>query len=131
MSAFEQAARLKLRFSTAKGDLTVEDLWDLPLISTVNKPNLDDIARGLFGQLKSDANVSFVIPEQKSDSTTQLKFDVVKHIIDVRLAENAAAAAAKANREKRQLILSVIAQKENEQLLSASMDDLKKMLEAL
>ena len=128
---FAQASRLKLRFSTSKGDVTVEDLWDLPLTSTVNKPNLDDIARGLFSQLKSDTNVSFVNPAQKSDATIQLKFDLVKHVIDVRLAENAAAATTAANKEKKQKLLSVLESKENEALTQMPVDELRKMIQAL
>ena len=130
---FERASRLGLRFDSIIGLLTVEDLWTLPLTSGGNsrKASLDDIARAQFALLKSDANVSFVEPTRKSNDIDQLKFDIVKHIIDVRLAENAAAATAKANKEKKQLILGIIAQKENETLLGASMDDLRKMADAL
>ena len=130
---FERASRLGLRFESAIGPLMIEDLWTLPLTSGSNsrKASLDDIARAQFALLKSDANVSFVEPTRKSNDIDQLKFDIVKHIIDVRLAENAAAATARANKEKKQLILGIIAQKENETLLGASMDDLRKMADAL
>ena len=128
---FERATRLNLRFDSSMGPLMIEDLWSLPLTSGTRKANLDDIAKAQFALLKSDANVSFVEPTRKSNDIDQLKFDIVKHIIDARLAENALAAAAKANREKKQLILGIIAQKENETLLGASLDDLKKMAEAL
>lgn len=127
---FEKAARLKVRFDSPKGQLSVEDLWDLPLTSARNA-NLDDIARGLYLQLKSDADVSFVNEAQKSDPTIQFKFDLVKHVIDVRLAENAAAAAASANREKKQQLLAILAQKENEALAGQSIDELRAAIAAL
>jgi hypothetical protein len=44
---FEKASRLKLRFSSPAGLLTVEDLWDLPLSAQAKVANLDDIAKGL------------------------------------------------------------------------------------
>lgn len=127
---FQQASRLKLRFDSQKGLLTAEDLWDLPLTSNIGKVNLDDIARSLHRQLKSGDNVSFVEVAQKSDATVQLKFDLVKHVIDTKLAENVAAATVRENREKRQRLLSLIEQKETEQLLGSSLDDLKAMLTA-
>ncbi len=128
---FQQASRLALRFATVKGDLTVEDLWLLPLISATGKANLDDIARGLYNQLKETNVVSFVTPAQKADPTVQLRFDIVKHIIGVRVAENAAAATARANREKKQALLGVLAQKENEALLAMPLDELRRQIEAL
>ncbi len=131
MSIFEKASRIKLRFASLVGPISTEDLWDLPLTSKTGKANLDDIARGVFRQLKGDDNVSFVNPEQKSNETVQLAFDVVKHVIDIRIAERDAAALAASNKERKQHILSIIAQKENEQLLGTSMDDLKKMLESI
>lgn len=128
---FEKASRLKLRFDSPKGLLSTEDLWDLPLTSNTGRANLDDIARALFGQLKSDTNISFVNADQKSDTADQLKFDVVKHIIDVRLKERAEAAVASERAAKKQLIMSIIAEKETDGLKGASLEDLRKQLEAL
>ena len=125
---FEKATRLKLRFDTAAGLLSVEDLWDLPLTSTKGRANLDDIARGLNKQLKSGDDVSFVVTDRKSDETIQLKFDLVKHVIDVRLVENQAVLLQKERAEKKQRIMSIIADKQDESLKSMSLDDLKKLM---
>ncbi len=129
---FEKASRLKVRFETPKGNLQVEDLWDLPLTSKIQgRPNLDDIARGLHKQLKNDDDVSFVEKDRKSDELIQLKFDIVKHIIEKRLVENEMAAQAKDRAEQKQLLLSIIAQKEGEQLSSMSIEDLRKKIAEL
>lgn len=129
---FEKASRLGLRFETHKGLLTVEDLWNLPLTSIRHdRANLDDIAVGLFRQLKESDTESFVKKAAKKDDTVQLAFDIVKHIIDVRIAEDEAAAIAKANAEKKRRILEIIAHKEDEQLTGLSLDDLKAMVQTL
>lgn len=130
MSNFELATRLKVRFDTPKGLLSVEDLWDLPLTS-VKGANLDDIARQLHLELRSDNDVSFVNPAQKSDTGLQLKFDLVKHVIDIRLAENAAVANLAANKQRKQHLLGIIQQKEGEALSALSVDELRKMVEDL
>jgi hypothetical protein len=129
---YEKALRMKLRFETPQGPLTVEDLWDLPLQTTrANRASLDDVARGLHLQLKSGADISFVDTAKKSDHTAQLKFDIAKHIIDVRLAENAAAATAAANKERKQHLLGILASKENEALLGMSVEELRAAIAAL
>lgn len=128
---FEQATRNKDRFETSQGLLTVEDLWDLPLTSARGRANLDDIARSLSKRLKETETESFVIKAPKADETTQRKFAVVKHIIEVRLAENEAAATIRANKEKRQQLLALIAQKENEQLQGHTLEELRAMAESL
>lgn len=131
VNIFEQAARDKLRFETKMGQLSVEDLWDLPL-THASKANLDDIAKGLYKQLKEDPNVSFVHKLQSSAvSKVQLCFDLVKHIIDVRLAEKEAAELARSNNEKKQRILAIIEGKEAEALSAKSVEDLRAMLASL
>lgn len=127
---FAKASRLKLRFETPKGLITVEDLWDLPLTSNTGKANLDDIATSLHHALKND-NISFVVKEQKPDEVAQIKFDIVIHIINTRISENDAANLARVNREKKQQILAIINQKESETLASSSIDDLRKLLESM
>lgn len=128
---FEQATRMKLRFNTPQGQLSVEDLWDLPLTSTTNKANLDAIAVGLYAELNSNRNISFVNSGSAGDQTLQLKFDIVKHIIDVRKAENASAVEARARKDQKQRLLELINQKENESLAGKSIDELRKMVEGL
>jgi hypothetical protein len=131
MNLFEQASRLSIRFTTPKGFLMVEDLWDLPLTSTTGAANLDSIAKGLNKQLKEADTESFVVKAKALDTILQLKFDIVKHIIEVRLEENETAKTAKDKKEKKQKLLSLIAQKQDEKLLGLSLEDLQKEVESL
>lgn len=130
---FEQATRQKLRFDTPRGQISVEDLWDLPLTSGAGKPNLDDIAKAAHRELRSSAETeSFVTPASTAGSELlQLKFDVVKHVIDVRVAERNAAAEAAKRRETKQRILEIVAMKEDESLRGKSLEELKAMAEAM
>ena len=126
---FEKASRLKLRFETVKGQLSVEDLWDLPLTSTT-RANLDDLASTLHLVTKTET-VSFVNKVAPANELDKLRFDIVIQIINTRLAENEATATARANREKKQQIMALIDQKQNEALGALSVEDLRKMVESL
>lgn len=129
---FEKASRMKLRYETSQGRITVEDLWDLPLTSTIaNKPHLDGIARGLHTQLKNTEDVSFVTKNKNVDESLQLKFDIVKHIIDIKLKENEKKDELRANKEKKQKIQALIERKKEDQLAETSLEDLQKMADAL
>lgn len=127
---FEKASRQKIRFQSDKGLLSIEDLWDLPLISS-RGANLDDIARGLHSQLKNSDDVSFVVKERKSNESVQLAFDIVKHIIDVKLVERDAAQLAATTKEKKQQIMQLIVNKEQSALAEMPLDELRKMVEAM
>ena len=88
MNIFEKASRLKLRFNVgSRLNLTVENLWDLPLTHTKGE-DLDHIAIELQEKLSTNEK-SFVVQQSKNKETqlNQLKFDIVKYIIDVRLEE--------------------------------------------
>ena len=128
---FEKASRLKLRFSTSIGMLSAEDLWDLPLSSRNGTANLDDIARNLDVDLQQGAGRSFVTKTSPVNDLLKLKFDIVLHVIEVKLAEADAAAQVRANKDKKQQLLGIIAQKENETLMGTSLDELKKMVESM
>ena len=130
MNLFEQAARIKLRFESIKGLLSTEDLWDLPLTSA-KSVSLDGIARALYRQLRSGDDISFVNPGTTANVADQLRFDAVKHVIDTKMMENAAAADADKRKEKKQHLLGIIAQKEGEALTALSVDDLRKMVNDL
>ena len=128
MSIFEQATRSKLRFSTTKGMLTVEDLWDLPLVSMSGaQVNLDDMARVAYKEMEESACQSFVQKASKISETAKLRFDIIKHIIDVKLAERDAAIERSEKAVKKQRILELIATKEEESLAGKSLEELQKL----
>ena len=131
MNIFEQASRLKLRFTVGNGTIVTEDLWDIPLTNQRNTWSLDGIAKSLHKALKEMDEVSFVETVRKGDTTLQLKFDIVKHIIDVRLAETAAAATERATAERKPKLLEALARKQDANLEASSEEDIRAMIDAL
>lgn len=127
---FEQASRLKLRFDTNSGTLAVEDLWDLPLTSAA-KTDLDDIAQGLHRELKDSEEVSFVVKTQRKNERLELAFDIVKHVIEVKIAERDAARGLALRKEKKQQLLALLADKKNEELKGKSAAELEEMVAGL
>lgn len=132
---FEKASRLKLRFDSPLGPLTVEDVWELPLLPGRGKIKakacLDDMAKMLHRELKSDDSESFVLKTNRPNEVLKLKFDIVKHIIDVRLQEEEAVKNAQAAKEKKARIMEIIAEKEDESLKGKSLEDLRGLLDSL
>ena len=128
---FEKASRMKLRFNTPVGMIAVEDLWDLPLTSkAASATNLDDLARDLSKRV-AETEESFVEKPAPKDIKTNLSFDIIKHIIKIRLEERDAAKAALQKKAKKAKILEILASKEDNAMQDMSEDDLKKMLEEL
>lgn len=131
---FELASRLKLRFDSPKGQLTTEDLWDLPLTSpSGNRANLDSIAIALHRETRDVAEVvSFVETEASSGSEELLlKFEIVRHVIRVKVAERDRAKEASDRKEKKQRLLALIAQKQDQELAGKSIDELRSLAESL
>lgn len=123
---FERATRLKIRYQTQNGILMVEDLWDLPLDSKI-KASLNSIAIQLNRQIKDSGEESF-IGKSKVDPVLQLKFDIVKYIIDTKLSEAEDKANALAKKQYNEKILKLIDEKEDEALKGKSPEELKQML---
>lgn len=129
---FEKCARLKLRFVSPQGSLTAEDLWDLPLTSTrANQANLNNIAKAISRQLKSENEEDFVNPKSGADEALQLALDIVKHVIQVRQAENETARASAERKEKKAKILEVIARKQDQDLEGKPLEELQEMVTSL
>ncbi len=130
---FETAFRRKLRFSSVRGDLNVEHLFDLPLLAKNGAGiDLDTLARGVNNELKSVTEDSFVNtkPDPRKDEL-ELKLDIIKHVIGVKQAEAEALKKAAARNEERRKILDAMNHKRDQELSQASMDDLNKRLAEL
>jgi len=120
---FEKAIRNKFRFPSAKGELSVEQLWDLPLLVKTQGIDLNSVAVALNNELKTLGEESFV--ETGSNPKRALvsdKLDIVKYIIGVRQREKDAA-------EKRLQTTQQIADLEN-LLHSKKKDALQSLSEA-
>lgn len=129
---FEQALRLKLRFPSPQGNLTVEDLWDLPLTSTrPNTANLNNIAKAVSRLLKAESEEDFVNPRSGANETLQLSLDIVKHIIAVRQAENEATRLRAERTEKKAKLLELIARKQDQALEGKPLEELQEMVASL
>lgn len=124
---FETATRNKLRFATPVGQISTEDVWTLPLTST-SKPSLNSIAKGLAKKLRESDEDNFVGEKSTDTTILELKLDIVKHIIEVRLNDKKLKENAKETKERNDLILSIISKKQNEALESKSIEELTKMI---
>lgn len=66
-----------------------------------------------------------------ADVLERLAFEIVKHIISVRVAERDAEALKKKRAEEKQRILALIADKQDEALKVKSLEELQAMVQAL
>jgi hypothetical protein len=129
--AFIQATRTKLRFASTRGLLSVEDLWDLPLTSTKNQPDLDSIAVDLYTRMQTQPTISFVNSSPTNSPTDELALDIVKYIINIRMEEDKLKLAKAQAAQKKQQLLSIMERKQNEQLEGLSLAELQAAIEAL
>ena len=124
---FEQASRKALRFQTVKGELTVEQLWQLNLDK--GEVNLYQLATELVADVNSkpQKELSFFKKKTNKNELAELKFAIIEHIVITKVSEieeNESAAVRKSEIDE---IDRLIAQKEAESKASMSLEDLKKL----
>jgi hypothetical protein len=129
---YKFTAQNALRFPSKRGELTAEQLFDLPLKSQAGF-DLDTVARAIHSQLKGVSEESFVEDTSADPRKTSLAvaLDVVKDVIATKQAENRAAQDKTRKATERKKILDAIASKKDQALTAASLDDLEKQLAAL
>jgi hypothetical protein len=128
---FEKASRTKLRFPSNRGDLAVEQLWDLPLTSKTGF-DLDTIAREVNQSLKAATEDSFVTVRVNPQKTRfELSLDILKHIIQVKLVEADDVLKASARKAEKNRLIEILDQKKDQDLLGLSTEELQKKIAAL
>lgn len=128
---FEYATRHKLRFSSTRGDLSVEMLWDIPLRST-DGFNLDAVARTANKTYKDATEESFVATTRTEAHTRlEMALEVVKRIIEVKLADEASAKQRADNRIEKEKLLKILAEKQDGKLSDLSEKELQRRIAAL
>ena len=131
MNIFEQATRQALRFSSNRGDLSTEQLWDLPLTSRQGF-DLDSVAKEVNQRLKSVTEESFVVKTTNPEKDSlELKLEVLKHIIAAKQAEADARRNAAERAAERQKLYDILAEKQDSALKDLSVEDIQKRLAEL
>lgn len=124
----------QLRFPSKKGGLTVEQLYMLPLQTTLtHQDDLESIAQAVYKQLQDAGTISFVDngtvdPKKKA---LQIQLDIIKDVIATKQEANKAALASRERKAEIQKIRDLVAAKRDEKLTQASEDELLKKLAEL
>jgi DNA-binding MarR family transcriptional regulator len=128
---FESAIRSKLRFASVKGELTTEQLWQVPLRSK-DGFDLNAVAKAASKALKDLSEENFVetakTPEQ---GRRELAMEVIKYVIDTKLAEEAAAKKQEENKAEKAKLLAILAEKQEGKLTALSEEELQRRIAAL
>lgn len=128
---FEYAARHKLRFTSSKGSLTAEQLWDIPLRSD-DGFNLDVIAQTANKALKAASEESFVSTTRTpTHARFEVALEVVKRVIEVKLADEAASKDRARKRAEKEELFRILAEKQKGALSELSEQELQKRIAAL
>lgn len=122
MSNFKEATKQGLRIQTAKGSLSVEQLWTLSLTE------LDTLAVSLQEEHEKSGKKSFLTKTSAKDKTAKLKFDVVLEILNDKSDEAEAASNAKEIKAHNEKIYALIAAKDEKALEGKSKKELLSML---
>ena len=131
MEIFKKASKQKLRFSTNRGVLSVEQLWDLSkdeIRQLVIKAR--EAAKKSSGEV-NDSELSFLDAPAKTKATDdELRFEILKDIyLTKKSAEEMAQKKAEVKASNKKL-LELIARKQDEALEKKSIKELEKMLES-
>jgi hypothetical protein len=130
---FETASRLKLNFTSPRGELRVEQVWDLPLTSEVpNKPNINSLAVTVMTELNTSKETQFIdMTPDPQRQLNELRLAILKRIRDVKQAENAERTAAASRRSQIEMLQSILEEKKIDGLKSKTVEDLEAELASL
>lgn len=129
---YREAARRKLRFPSARGMLTVETLFTLPLTSTTGV-SLDALAQEVDAELQAQPQRSFVqwhtTPPKEEE--LQLKLDILIDVIEEVQRETRERLEVEARRSEARRLREILATKKQSELEDLSAEEIEARLKAL
>lgn len=128
---FEKVSRKKLRFPTERGDLTTEQLWDLPLTSE-GRLSLNGIGMGFQAAIREMGQDSLIdVGTDPNITEARLRLAVIKHVISVKQAENAATIERANKKQEREKLLELLARKQDNALEDMSVAQIQERLDSI
>jgi hypothetical protein len=129
---FLRASRLRLRFGSPNGQLSVEDIWDIPLSTTrSNKASLENIGAPLLARQRELAEGASIFAEttpSPEKTKVDLQVAILREVAQIRQAENKAKTQAAAKASEKARLEQLIREREGNEL---PLDELKKQLAEL
>ena len=128
---YKEATRLKLRFPSNRGELTVEQLWDLSLNSLKNIVKSMYDAKKKF--TKMDDELSFLegVENSEEQKLAELRYNIVKDIYTTKANENKKALSTAEKKAKKQQLLEIMQRKREQKFENMSEEELQKEIDSL
>lgn len=123
MDNFEFATRNKLRFPY-RGQVSVEDLWDL------NLQQLNDVYMTLQRQRK-DSSGTLIVEETRQDFLLGVQVELVRHVFTTKQVEANEKEQAVLRREEKRRLQELLSRKREEGLSNLSEEELQRMIESM
>lgn len=123
---YKQAAQLKLRFDTPKGQLSVEQLFDLTM--TDLSLSIRKVNATLKKEKAVDDELAFLEGKDAVETQNSLRFKILKDVYLTKKEARDAAALDYEKKQRNQRIAELIAKKKDEELESKSVEELEAML---
>lgn len=130
MNLFEVAVRNKFRFPTTKGELTIEQVLDLPLVSR-SGTDLDTVAKGVNRELKDLSEESFVAKPTPRKAQLEAMLELLKQVIAERVAENEARVQAVQRQQEIAQLEALLDQRKAQELMELPASEIEARLAAL
>lgn len=124
MDIYKEAARTGLRFQTTQGLLSTEQLFTLSLTKLATA--IKAVKKSLKGD--DDDELSFLDETKVVDKEKSLQFEILKDVFLTKKAEIDAQKNEASIKEHNQYILSLIKNKQDQELASKSVEELKQLL---
>lgn len=125
MDIFAQASQQKLRFGTGKGQLSVEDLWDLSV------QELNTAAIALDAQIATTGQQGYLRVKSTADTKLILQRDIVVYIISYKLDQQDAAVANRSLTQQQKELAELIHAKKQQARANKSLEELQAEYDAL
>lgn len=126
MNAYKQAAKIGLTFESSRGNLSVSQLFQMPLTGN-NGFNLDEVSKTLLRKIRETDEESLVSEPSEVNTLDTLRKEILTDIITDKKAEKVAKETALANETKNAKIDAIIARKKEAELENMSVEDLEKL----
>jgi hypothetical protein len=128
---YQDALRKKFRYPTNRGDITTEQLFDLPLQSKTGF-DLDTTAKAINRQLREVEDDSFVnTGANPVKAELEAKLAVVVDVIKTKQAENEAARKAAARKAELDTLTEALHDAKKAEILKLSPAELEARIKAL